>query len=97
MIGSESWRPVEKSAVVIDFRTVTNLGTKVLADKVTIDEILSGCSNPKVEKMETEVYGYGLRSAIAVLSPNLGQIQSLPNYFRRAPYGTVGISPAKPL
>jgi hypothetical protein len=41
----------------IDFRMVMNLGTKVLADMLTIDEILRGCSNPKVERLETEVYG----------------------------------------
>ena len=41
--------PAEKPAAIIDFRAVHNLGTKVLADKLTIDEILRGCSNPKVE------------------------------------------------
>jgi hypothetical protein len=33
------------------------LSTKVLADMLTIDEFLQGCSNPKVEPLETEVYG----------------------------------------
>ena len=49
--------PAEKPAAIIDFRAVHNLGTKVLADKLTIDEILRGCSNPKVERLGTEVYG----------------------------------------
>jgi hypothetical protein len=49
--------PAEKSAAFIDFRVVTNLGTKVLADMLTIDEIFRRCSNPKVERLETEVYG----------------------------------------
>ncbi len=30
----------EKPAAIIDFRALHNLGTKVLADKLTIDEIL---------------------------------------------------------
>jgi hypothetical protein len=47
----------EKSAAFIDFRVVTNLGTKVLADMLTIDEIARGRSNPKVERLKTEVYG----------------------------------------
>jgi hypothetical protein len=57
--------PAEKPAAIIDFRALHNLGTKVLADKLTIDEILRGCSNPKVEPLETEVYGYDMRRAIA--------------------------------
>jgi hypothetical protein len=47
----------EKSAAIIDFRAAHNLGTKVLADKLTIDEFSRGCSNPKVERLGTEVYG----------------------------------------
>ena len=45
--------PAEKPAAIIDFRAVHNLGTKVLADKLTIDEILRVCSNPKVEPLGT--------------------------------------------
>jgi hypothetical protein len=41
----------------IDFLPVPNLSTKVLADMLTIDEFLCVCSNPKVEPLETEVYG----------------------------------------
>ena len=47
------WKP----EAIIDFRTYPNLSTKVLADMLTIDEILLGCSNPKVDRLETEVYG----------------------------------------
>ena len=47
----------EKAVTAIGLRTGPNLGTKVLADMLTIDEILRGCSNPKVERLETEVYG----------------------------------------
>ena len=45
-----------------------NLSTKVLADMLTIDEFLHGCSNPKVERLETEVYGQGMKKAIALKS-----------------------------
>jgi hypothetical protein len=47
----------EKSAAIIDLRVPYHLGTKVLADKVTIDEFAPGCSNPKVDSLGTEVYG----------------------------------------
>jgi hypothetical protein len=49
--------PAEDPAGCIDFRPVPNLSTKVLADMLTIDEFLRVCSNPKVEPLETEVYG----------------------------------------
>ena len=49
--------PAEDPAGCIDFRPVRILSTKVLADMLTIDEFLQGCSNPKVEPLETEVYG----------------------------------------
>ncbi len=41
-----------------------NLSTKVLADMLTIDEIPRRCSNPKVERFKTEVYGQGMVGAI---------------------------------
>ena len=49
--------PAVDTAGCIDFRPVPDLSTKVLADMLTIDEFLQGCSNPKVEPLETEVYG----------------------------------------
>jgi hypothetical protein len=49
--------PAEDPAGFIDFRPVPDLSTKVLADMLTIDEIPRVCSNPKVEPLETEVYG----------------------------------------
>jgi len=49
--------PAEDPAGCIDFRSLSILSTKVLADMLTIDEFLQGCSNPKVEPLETEVYG----------------------------------------
>ena len=55
----------ERPAVLIDFRKVTNLGTKVLPDMLTIDEIFLGCSNPKVGRLKTEVYGYLVHPTIA--------------------------------
>ena len=45
--------PAEKPAAIIDFRAVHNLGTKVLADKLIIYEIVRVCSNPKVEPLGT--------------------------------------------
>jgi hypothetical protein len=49
--------PAGDPAGFIDFRPVLDLSTKVLADMLTIDEFLRVCSNPKVEPLETEVYG----------------------------------------
>ena len=49
--------PAADTAGSIDFRLVPDLSTKVLADMLTIDEIPRVCSNPKVEPLETEVYG----------------------------------------
>jgi hypothetical protein len=68
--------PAEKPAAIIDFPAMHNLGTKVLADNLTIDEILHGCSNPKVERLKTEVYGYGMKRAIAFQFQLWGQTQS---------------------
>jgi hypothetical protein len=48
--------PDAKPGAIIGIRTAENLSTKVLADKHTIDEFVHGCSNPKVEPLETEVY-----------------------------------------
>lgn len=49
--------PAEDPAGFIDIRPALILSTKVLADMLTIDEVSQGCSNPKVERFKTEVYG----------------------------------------
>ena len=49
--------PAEDPAGFIDIRPALILSTKVLADMLTIDEVSRGCSNPKVERFKTEVYG----------------------------------------
>jgi hypothetical protein len=77
--------PAGKPAAIIDLRDMQNLGTKVLADKPTIDEIVRRCSNPKVEPLETEVYGYVMQRTIAFASQVWGQTQSSQRPFVGAP------------
>jgi hypothetical protein len=65
-----------KPGAVDHLRTTPNLGTKVLADKPTIDEFLVGCSNPKVERLGTEVYRRKMNGAIVSRPQLLGQTKS---------------------